>query len=451
MVAAWSLRSASRIIVGVRRATIWLIAFVASTLVVTACSGGGGGADDDDDDDGTTTTPTATPTPAAFAGAVGAASALAVLQGPLTTAAFGSGGEFAASELVAIDSAGNVTHVFNEVHPTWGFVLTSSHVVASGNFLGVHDTDGNSLDCYLVAIPRTASGGPAQCLSQEVVGTYAPGEAFSNGHYDEPGIASDGLSVYFTMFENTQGKSELRGWDGISDSTDLLVQLDATDGSRFYTPFAAQGVENVCALASAVNSAAGKLVCGDPSLANWSQAPMGASPVLAETMQLGNLVVSTDKKVDLADLTVADRVAGGSNGGLPKTRAKTVFTGDGGAVGIGYGNSYFRVDPNGDTSTLDGTAPWERLLGGAAYGWLYGGGELRRFDMFDGTLGATNYLSQTTMLQVTGMAYSTEDRLRLDGTGAAGGPVVVAIDTSSGAISVISEDIPRLGPIVPLE
>lgn len=99
----------------------------------------------------------------------------------------------------------------------------------------------------------------------------------------------------------------------------------------------------------------------------------------------------------------------------------------------------------------DGSTQWERILGRGNYAWAYGGSQLRRIDLPTLVLGTANLLGSVNLLQVTDMSFSSGDLLRLDGVGSTGGPVVVSLDTVTGAITIETTDIPRFQDVVPLQ
>lgn len=149
---------------------------------------------------------------------------------------------------------------------------------------------------------------------------------------------------------------------------------------------------NACAIATAVNAAPGKAICGGAGGATWSA-------------------------------------------------ADTRFS-DGGAVGID-GGSLALVGTSGSISIFDDSTAWERMLSDGNC-WTYGGNKLQRLDRASGDLDATNWLGTFGLLQVTDLLFTTDDRIRIDGVDTGGGPVVVYVDSSSGELTSTSTELPRM-------
>lgn len=82
---------------------------------------------------------------------------------------------------------------------------------------------------------------------------------------------------------------------------------------------------------------------------------------------------------------------------------------------------------------------------------LYGGGDLRRVDLTTLAVSTANLLSAVQMLEVTAMAFTTANRVRLDGTDSSGQPTIVLVDTITGAVTTTAADVPTFSTIEAVE
>lgn len=437
------------------RIALFTVAIVTVILALSACKKSGGGG--------------ASPLLANMSGAVGIAITKASGSPAFTgfaAAAQTTGQAF--SEIVKIDASGNITPILDQTRPAYHAFVTATHVIVSGDFHGVVDVSGNSLDCYLAAIPRSASGEPIKCLlsGDPLDASYAGSDpthpdANRSKYGDKPGFITLGTTAYFAQIVGlpnggggSDATSEFRRWVGGSDQTELLIHLNAGGGGQLVQPFAVDGAPNVCV---AAYNAMGQMFCGatNPGT-NWMDMGLSPGDYSVQAHLIGrNVVLGDGHAIRLDDLTVTSSgVASTIN--FPTNWDLTATTFDGRIVGIsqpgttGVG-SIVLVDSSANVTVVDSTIGWSRMIADGNYGYFYGGSQLRRFDRATATLGTANLLGSTGMLQVTDMSFSSANRIRLDGTAASGSPVVVAIDASSGAITVSDASLPRFQEVTPLQ
>ena len=371
-----------------------------------------------------------------------------------------AGAPAALSTLVKIDSAGNVTEVLDQSRPVFNELVTSTHVIVSGDFHDIAAADGSPLNCSLIAIPKTAAGDPVVCLLQ---GDQLEVEAYAlstNGPHDKPGMAARGGDLYFVQstFDGSKYGSELRHWAGGADTTEVLIHLNPGGGSLLFQPFVAETSSDLCVVSigegGGGSPSGGATFCGSTAASNWSDIGVSFNVLNGPAaIQIGHLLVGSAQggshnAIDLDTLVASDTVGGG-----PELWGRTARATDGSVFGIfGTGGGGLQLlDNTGTSTTVDSSVPWTRIIGRGAYAWVYGGSKLQRFDLAAKTLDATNYLGMTTFLQVTDMSFSSANRIRLDGTLANGQPGIVAIDIDTGAITVTTQDIPRLSQVTPLQ
>lgn len=394
-----------------RRATLLLVSVLLVTCVAMACSGGGGGGDDDDD--GTSPTPTPTgvqATTASLSGAVTVAIQVA--------AAFGPGTE---NTLVAVDSAGNVTVVLSSPFDAQFLVLSSTHLLVVGQGTVLTEAQ-EEVSCTLLAIPLEADGDPVLCVN-----TFPSG-----GGIEYPGVATRGSEVFFTLFDSSQGRSELRRWDGVATQTELLLSLTTTLGQ----PFASADAPNVCVARGSIDPAT--LRCSDPGAPNWVTHLVSPNP---GTLGIGRFVLTQGPALDLLDQSI---VVSSGGAGIPYPAKNVHPTPDGGFIGLGSG-SLWKVRPPPAPRVNLGS--WQRFLSGGAYGYAYANNDLRRVDVIAAVVGSANLLGASGLLEVTGMWFSTEDRIRIDGTGSNGLPTSVLVDLQSGAVTTATSGSPAFSSV----
>jgi hypothetical protein len=243
--------------------------------------------------------------------------------------------------------------------------------------------------------------------------------------------------------------SELRRWALGADATEMLIHLALAQGAgQFIHPFAAAG--NVCAQFNSVDGS--RFLCGSATGSTWKDinAPQPGGFAGGRPFMLGTDIIAASHVIHLADLSVSAR-PGAAGAQQPLLNSKFVRTLDGQqAVMVGsWGMAQVKKD--GTYVPLDSSVTWERIIDGGAYAWAYGGSRLQRFDLATAKLDPTNYLGQTGLLQVTDMSISTGGKIRIDGTGSSGLPVIVSIDTQTGAIAITTQDLPRLQSVLPLK
>lgn len=430
-----------------------------STLVLSVAACSGGGDDDDDDDDGG-----GTPLTGDVSGAVG----LALLKPADEPASGASFGEVAPVDtngepfftLVKIDGDGNVDPVFNQLRPIHWVEVNDTHVAVSGRFDDVTVLQAGSggeasIDCKLVVFPRTATGETVTCLTAASPGFPGNDPLLTEGvPIDYPGFTARGTDVFFTDLiqpSPTEGVTKLWRWQGGSDVIDLMLQLE--DPLALAQPFAADGGSHVCAVSHAGGHPNGEetLYCSPLAAANWQVAPEDAGGFAdRRALVLGATLVTGWSRVNLMTGEVVET---GSQA-LPSGRRHTIHRGTE-AFGIrkdiaATGGDLVFVNSAGGV-VLDASVDWELIAGQGNGAFVYGTSQLRRLDFGTRTLEAENLLGSTTLLQVTDMSITTDDRIRLDGTTSAGFPAIVLVNTSSGEVTVTEEDVPRFQSVVPLQ
>ena len=412
---------------------VWILGGLV-LLAGASCNGGGSRNDDDDGDP-----------PSPLSASVQAATGIAIEKG--SSNAF-------QGELVTIGSGGDVTPVLSEARFTYGFVLTSSYVVASGDYYQVTTEDGGLVDCTLIAF-RLDEDGPVACLSQARVGNYDPNSADAPG-MDRTGIASDGDAAYFTT--TSAGTTHLRRWQEGAGEVEILIQLAATEGNVMFQPFVSRANDNVCAHAPGVGSNPGKMICGSVSAGTYAIVDMNSEFVNWDALQVLDRVALLSGTIDLTTLTYTEMVP--PEAGPPALIAKTVHSPTGAAVGISGASlggwvydsaALVVIGTNGLASLLD-PGPWEAIIGNDSYGWVYGGDELRRIELSPTiALQSTNLLASFGLLQISAMSFSTDDRIRIDGTSPMGDPVIVYLDTVTGEAVASAVELPRFYQVTYLE
>lgn len=352
--------------------------------------------------------------------------------------------------LVKIDSNGNLDAVFNQQRPIHWVEVNDTHVAVSGDFYDIaalvdDDESPRSVYCGLVVFPRTASDEPVKCLA-----TFGTG--FNNdpleGSSDYPGFTARGTAVYFTeLFQPSpdEGYTKVWKWESGADVVEEL--LDLLPPVKLAQTFALRDDGHLCALSPPSGET---LYCTPLGTIAWEVVPNEpGGHANRRALVLGTNLLGGFSKVSLVDGTSVTE--GEPN--LPSGRNHTILVGDtawGLSIGIGNpGGGIVRVTPAGG-ELLDDSVAWERIAGEEGGAFVFGGGQLRRLDFATKTLGA-DFLSETTLLQVTDMSLSTNGNVRLDGTTGGGQPAIVLVNTSSGEVTITNEDVPTFQSVTPLE
>ena len=461
------------------------LALIAAVVGVSACTGGGGTSSSD-------SSPSSASSSVLTADVSGANTVGRVVINPLSVAkaptpsqrwfanmfsasdAYASGtASIADKDLVAISSAGTLTRIFNSSFAIYDIKATTNYLIVAGQFVSriapdgkpeIIDSDGNALICYLLAVKKTARGKPDDviCLSKVQVGSYSLSLAPTNSHYSHLGFAVRGDDAYFTDWAN----GKLYKWNDISLAiTHIFTLAPPVSGVGLDDVFVDPNGGNICVLMSALSTPFGiyygDLSCGtDAGLVSTITGGPNQTPqyVLAETRLLGHYVVTTDKKIDLTTLVVSDRIANGSNGGLPAGEAN-IATAANGAVFIGYAWSLSSIDANGNTCVLATTngiqntgcaivgqminAYFQSLYKIGNSAWTYGtsapydlatGVLLQRIDLTNFALDPVNYMNAAGMVSIVSLSMSPDGRLLVKGKDQNGRYVSAFID-SSGTIT----------------
>lgn len=343
-----------------------------------------------------------------------------------------------------------IGNIFNSELQIHHVFKTSGTIVVAGDF--------SRFGCYLVAFSRTSLTQKVRCLSKLPVGTFSPTLGKSNAHYAKAGIRQRGESLYFVANdERGSGESYLHKWsDGDSAPETLLTK--PFRGTGFEDVFLHDNGTNICALAPAIMAAGGlyngQLFCGSEA-GGFTDVSAGLtttnSMILAETFQHEGLVVSTDRKLDLATLAASARTANGSNGGLPSGYANRATLPAGGLVARAYAGSVSHFSSNGDTTVLadlNGTGLYfHRMLNSGAYAWVTGGTDLndeangtalRRITLAGPTMPATDYLTQTGLVKINHMGYLPDGTTIVLKGLKSGGDIGYATIDSAGTIAPLA-------------
>lgn len=374
------------------------------------------------------------------------------------------------STLVKIDADGNLGAVFNQQRPVFAVKVTTTHVVAFGDFHDIRaqvadGEDEKAIDCYLVAFPRNATGEAVKCLSQVPIGVYPlhPDSTYlgSNRVDKDPlGFSVRGADVYFTdatLYGSVSGEldTHLWRWSGGSDQIELLLQFDAdafTD--NFSEPHVIENGGFACVQTVHFNIDF-RVLCSPiaPPL-DWQNT--GATTGGGESgISYGlSLVMGTNLVLTGSVVSLVDGTTTATSRSLPRDRSVTLRAGED-VFGISgtaeSGGSLIHVSADGTGTVLNGALDWDLIVGRGNYGYVYGDNELRRIDLAAAVLGTANLLGGTTLLNVTDMSLSSGPNIRIDGTTNTGIPSIVLINTSSGEITVTEEDVPRFLSVTPLE
>jgi hypothetical protein len=379
--------------------------------------------------------PTPSPLRADLTGAVG----VGILreQVPSSQPSAPSVGELAA---YAVD--GTVQPVFDRPHEAHHLTELPNYIIVNGSFPDAFvDTNGVSRTCRLVAVPKDANGGPVECLSTEEVGAYGI-PALPEGN--KSGMDVRGATLFFVTSRTTYGTSELRRWNEGSDTTDPLITLvSPVDGNNdLKQPFAIDGATNICV------STYRKLYCGDPDLSSYAVMDVMNQDVPPDTFRLGGLVLTTYSVVRLSDLQISPR----TGFVLPSTADRTLLLTSGGAVGISRVDELVQIAANGNSTTLDASTTYARLVGSGDRGYIYSDAGLFDVDLHAGIVGTSDLLGMVQMLDVTDLTYTNDpNTLRLDGTGSGGGPVAVFVNTSNGDVEQVAQPLPGFGAVIPIQ
>lgn len=358
-------------------------------------------------------------------------------------------------ESVATTTGASTTKkVFNIDVEAYFVAKINNTVIVTGSFPNIQWSDG-VYTCYMVSFSTLADNEKAKCLSKLPIGSFSPSMGKSNAHYSKIGIKQRGNSLYFVT--NDMTSSYVSKWtDG--DSLPTVILTKPLQGLGFEDIFLDNSGSNICVLAPAVSSIVlypGQIFCGTDNSTSWADISASlvttSSTIIAETFQVDNMVVSNDKKFDMATLTVSTRTTNGSNGGLPSGYANRVSVPDGGMIVRAYAGSISYVDASGNTTIVGDYNStftfWFKVLGSGNYAWVYGGNDyndesngtsLKRVNLTTHLLEPTNYYSQTGLVSISDMAYDADGTtIVVKGKNGAGITAYAKID-SSGTISILS-------------
>jgi len=393
----------------------------------------------------------------------------------INTAVAGVGQQISNYDFLAINTNGQVAKIFNYSFPIYSIKTTSSYLIVAGEFTSPTDVNGQALildeagkplQCYLYAIKKSAAGaaGDITCLSKVQVGSYSA-TLTNNAHYSHLGYDVIGKNVYYTDFVN----GSLYKWtEGAMSPVKIFSIVPPFAGTGLDDVFVNQTTGNICALESALTGGTnqfdyGNIYCGTDAGLSVTIQGTSTNEVLAETRALNSYLVTTNQYVDMTTLAVHDRIANGSNGGLPSSDRNVVNIPSGGTVQIAYAWSLSYMDANATTcevattnginnsngcSNVPQTIPgvyFQTMIGLGNYAWTYGssnpnnsstGNYLARFDLTTLSLDTTNYMSWLGMASIIGMATDgLSGNLIVTGLNSAGALTTATIDATTGAIN----------------
>lgn len=346
-------------------------------------------------------------------------------------------------ELLKVDAVGVAAPVLDQDALTWTVHPVGGWIVASG----IYPTGNGDEICYLIAFPEDSSGDDVVCLATDRVGEYLA-EVPDNTAYDQYGIGSRGDTLFFTvpLTSTDPQKSYLSRWVAGSTTSELLVQLDATDGNRMGWPVVHDQADNVCAIAPQINAAPGKAICGAAEGNAWTLLDHPAEYLQDPMIQVGTKLIHPEFSLELSTMVVTSHLGLTQVPSFPKTCELQT----GGAVGVNFVGELAAVSTNGSVSLLEGSEPWERLVADGNWCWVYGTNRLQRVARADGTLDPTNWLGTFSLLQVNDFSLTTEGLVRIDGVDSSGGPTIVYVDSSSGELTASPVELERMQQVFPL-
>ena len=395
-----------------------LFLLAACAVSGAACTGG-----DDDDDDGASTPLTADLT-GAVAVALREPSAVSAALGAAATPTPPACGQ-PDLEFVKVAADGTVTPVLNAPFLADHVEQSDSNFLVRGLGYVTNSAGDAQFWCCMLGVPK--SSGPVRCLSRHGVGNADPGVA--------DGIVTRDDEVLYTRFDLDAGFHQLVQWDGSSATQDFLLQLAATP---LLQPFAAPGIANACVLAG------DELLCAniDAVTPSWQPLTLNSGGTVQSAVQVGTHIFASNSSVALLDLSEVFVLSG--FGQLDP--GKRVVTTSGGLIAVNGDAIIHLAEPATIEFLHVAPATIDHFIGANAFAYFFGGGELRSIDL--GTLVvSTNLLATVQMLEVTGMAFTTEDRIRLDGTDSGGQPTTVLVDTVTGEITSAPGDVPTFSTV----
>ena len=343
------------------------------------------------------------------------------------------------------DNSGNFTNVLNLARDSYFQLATGTHVIVSGNFTDIKATDGTKINCYLIAFPKTSSDEVVRCLSQSTVGTYWTYDEV-NGFYDNYGVATACTNIFWV----TSGK--LNKWDGTGSSTQTLISINVgSTESGFDDVYISNNQQNICVTRPAVNAHKGQVICGQISSGTYSNINLGTSSWSSRAIRINNKLMSWDKTIDLDALTVADQT-----NPIPSHRTRMVSSSSTDAILIDEQNGRLvKVSDAGTVTVIDDTLSWSLVKAAGSYLYAYSssGGVLKRMQLSQTTLEATNYLASYGMLTVDDFSISLDggtELVRIDGTSSSGSQTVVYINAATGAVHSASSELPAIERIITL-
>lgn len=359
------------------------------------------------------------------------------------------------SNMVQVKVTDEVAAVFNAERDTYWMGQTTNYIVAMGAFTNLRKSDGSTYHCYLLAFPKTASDTPIRCLSELKVGSFDPVRGKTNGHDSKYGVKLAGNKLFFVSNDDNNGY--LYSWTEDAAAPTLLFTRAKEEGIGLHEVFVESGsATNVCVMIPAANSFAGRLLCAGSPYTSFSEITFSTS-VLVETLQVDNLVVTTNQKLNLTNLAVSSRTANGSNGGLPSGYTNLAPVTGGGMVARAYAASITYFAANGDTTVLAdyGTVNryWIKVIHVGSYAWTYGntnlnfegsGDHLSRIDLSNATFDATNRIASTGVTTIADLSYAPNGNILVSGTDASGASVYALIDGSgniTGGLSASSVEL----------
>jgi hypothetical protein len=338
-------------------------------------------------------------------------------------------------------TAGGTEPVLSTSYPTWFLTDSTTHFIAVG-FERVVGTNGESFYCGHVAIPKDAAGGPVKCLT--------PGDDFGGfdgtEYWAEP-VTTRGSEVFFGLtarvgenLENLQ--DQIRRWDGISDTTTTIM---AIGGVRWASVTNSAG--NMCA-----TQGQGTFYCGEPEVGTYEEVVV---PGDGHYFRIGRYLIGDEQTLDLADQSMVATTGGGSVPYFVNFERKIVAMPDGTFVGLDDELELVHISAPNRLQRIgtNGSGHFDAFFGFASFGYGYRSAseDLRRIDLTALTVGTANFLSSLGMLSVNGIQLTTNDRLRVDGTGTNGFPAIVFLDVNTGEISSDTSEGPTINQIYSLE
>ncbi len=338
---------------------------------------------------------------------------------------------------------------------------TATHVIAQTTI------DENGSRCYLIAIPKVQEKSQVLCLSREPLDQdrYNP-----TGDTKRPLFDVQGVGVFFSSVqreyangvysEPTNRISELRYWDGKSESVQTIFHTDRNFNKNpaIEGVWASQDGKKVCfgfaesdPYYSGIEEGKGAVYCRNRDdedrwklLANI-RSNKRATKFNNHVLFDGYSSQAGVSKLNLDTLVLEDR-----KGPIPTVKDYELE--EGGFIGRGaYGGDYGSivcVDKNGDGKALPAQGSDNTSLARIDdWAWFFGSQTLQRVSLKNCELDPKNYFANTRLIQLSELNWVLGDFLKLNGTSDRGLPTTVHLTAAGSLIQINSQAVTVEHPI----